>query len=69
LQTSKLQLNAGLAHSALIPNSLMIGHHFSAPAVTRALEMTYMQAQLDRSGTPAPRAIGIDEIAIRKGHT
>jgi transposase len=35
----------------------------------KALEMTYMQAQLERAGTPAPRAIGIDEIAIRKGHT
>jgi transposase len=25
--------------------------------------------QLKRVGTPAPRAIGIDEISIRKGHT
>ena len=35
----------------------------------RALEMQYMQAQLRRAGTPAPKVIGIDEIAIRKGHT
>ena len=28
-----------------------------------------MKAQLARAGTPGPRAIGIDEIAIRKGHT
>jgi transposase len=35
----------------------------------KTLEMQYMQAQLKRVGTPAPRAIGIDEIAIRKGHT
>ena len=28
-----------------------------------------MQAQLARAGTPGPRVIGIDEIAIRKGHT
>jgi len=35
----------------------------------KTLEMQYMQAQLKRAGTPAPRAIGIDEIAIRKGHT
>ena len=35
----------------------------------KALEMQYMRAQLKRAGTPAPRAIGIDEIAIRKGHT
>ena len=35
----------------------------------KALEMQYMQAQLKRAGTPAPRAIGVNEIAIRKGHT
>jgi transposase len=35
----------------------------------KALEMQYMEAQLKRAGTPGPRAIGIDEIAIRKGHT
>lgn len=28
-----------------------------------------MAAQLERAGTPAPKAIGIDEISIRKGHT
>jgi len=35
----------------------------------KALEMAYMQAQLERAGAPRPRAIGIDEIAIRKAHT
>ena len=35
----------------------------------KALEMQYMEAQLKRAGTPGPQAIGIDEIAIRKGHT
>src|SRR5947209_19809803 len=35
----------------------------------KALEMQYMQAQLARAGTPGPQVIGIDEIAIRKGHT
>jgi transposase len=35
----------------------------------KALEVQYMQAQLKRAGMPAPRAIGIDEIAVRKGHT
>jgi transposase len=35
----------------------------------KALEMQYMQAQLDHAGTPSPQAIGIDEISIRKGHT
>jgi len=35
----------------------------------KSLEMQYMREQLRRAGTPAPRAIGIDEISIRKGHT
>ena len=33
------------------------------------LEKQYMREQLRRLGTPGPRVIGIDEIAIRKGHT
>ena len=28
-----------------------------------------MRAQLKRAGTPGPRAIGIDEISVRKGHS
>jgi hypothetical protein len=35
----------------------------------KALEMQYMEAQLARAGTPDPLVIGIDEIAIRKGHS
>ena len=35
----------------------------------KSLDMQYMQAQLKRAGMPGPRAIGIDEISIRKGHT
>lgn len=35
----------------------------------KTLEMQYLRAQLARAGTPAPKAIGIDEISIRKGHT
>ncbi len=34
----------------------------------KALEMQYMRGQIKRAGTPVPRAIGIDEIAVRKGH-
>jgi transposase len=34
----------------------------------KTLEMQYMGAQLKRAGTPAPLVIGIDEIAVRKGH-
>ena len=32
----------------------------------KVLEQQYMEAQLKRAGTPSPRVIGIDEIAIRK---
>jgi len=35
----------------------------------KALEMQYMEAQLARVGRSGPQVIGIDEIAIRKGHT
>ena len=35
----------------------------------KTLEMQYMRAQLAKAGTPASKAIGIDEISIRKGHT
>jgi transposase len=35
----------------------------------KSLEMQYMRAQLAKAGMPGPKAIGIDEISIRKGHT
>ena len=35
----------------------------------KSLDMQYMRAQLAKAGTPAPTAIGIDEISVRKGHT
>jgi len=35
----------------------------------KELDKQYMTAQLARAGAPGPRAIGIDEISIRKGHT
>ncbi len=34
----------------------------------KQLEMEYMQMQLAGAGEPYPRYIGIDEIAVRKGH-
>ena len=34
----------------------------------KELDKQYMGEQLRRAGTPAPRVIGIDEIAIAKGH-
>ena len=35
----------------------------------KELDKQYMQEQLRRAGRPAPVAIGVDEISIRKGHT
>jgi len=35
----------------------------------KTLEKQYMRAQLAKVGTAGPKAIGIDEISIRKGHT
>ena len=35
----------------------------------KTLDMQSMRAQLAKAGTPAAKAIGIDEISIRKGHT
>jgi transposase len=35
----------------------------------KELDKQYMRAQLAKAGTPGPKAIGVDEISIRKGHT
>ena len=35
----------------------------------KELDKQYMRAQLARAGRPTPKAIGIDEISIRKRHT
>jgi len=37
-------------------------------STVKDLDTLYMQRQITRAGLPAPRAIGVDEIAIRKGH-
>jgi hypothetical protein len=34
----------------------------------KAFDQQYMEAQFKRAGAPSPHVIGIDEIAIRKGH-
>lgn len=39
-------------------------HH----STVKELDKLYMQKQIARAGLPAPRAIGIDELSIRKGH-
>lgn len=35
----------------------------------KELDKDYMKRQLEKHGTPAPEAIGIDEIATHKGHS
>ncbi len=35
----------------------------------KELDKQYMRAQLAKAGTPGPKAIGIDEVSIRKGYT
>ena len=35
-------------------------------STVKDLDTLYMQKQVARAGLPAPRAIGVDEIAIRK---
>src|SRR5215469_3377126 len=35
----------------------------------KELDKQYMKAQLAKAGKPRPKVIGVDEIAIRKGHT
>jgi transposase len=35
----------------------------------KELEKQYMREQLRKAGTPGPRILGLDEIAICKGHT
>ena len=37
-------------------------------STVKDLDRIYLQQQVARAGLPAPRAIGVDEIAIRKGH-
>lgn len=37
-------------------------------STVKDLSKLYMAEQVRRAGTPAPRAIGIDEISVRKGH-
>ena len=37
-------------------------------STVKNLDKIYMARQVARAGTPAPRVIGVDEIAIRKGH-
>ena len=55
---------AGRRRSRMSAEELKLDWH-----TVKTLDQQYMEAQLQRAGTPSPRVIGIDEIAIRKGHT
>ncbi len=52
-----------------MPNQAVAEMEHLHHRTVKDLDKVYMQQQLARAGTPAPRAIGVDEIAIRKGHT
>lgn len=47
-----------------VANELHLDWH-----TVKELEKQYLRKQLARAGRPAPQAIGIDEISIRKRHT
>lgn len=49
---------------AVIAKELKLDWH-----TVKELEKAYMREVLAKTGMPAPQAIGIDEISIRKGHT
>ena len=51
------------------PMSQWLHAAMRAAGTVKALDQQYMEAQLKRTGMPGPQVIGIDEIAIRKGHT
>ena len=60
-------MSAGAVESATIKDvaaDLRLDWH-----TVKTLDQQYMEAQLTRAGTPGPQVIGVDEIAIRKGHT
>ena len=52
-----------------MPNTAVAAIEHLHHSTVKDLDTRYRQQQLARAGTPAPRVIGVDEIAIRKGHT
>ena len=52
-----------------MPNTAVAEIEHLHHSTVKDLDTLYMQQQVARAGTPAPRAIGVDEIAIRTGHT
>lgn len=51
-----------------MPNKAVAEREHLHDSTVKALDKQYMQQQVTRAGTPSPRVVGIDEIAIRKGH-
>jgi transposase len=51
-----------------IPNKAVAEMECLHHSTVKGLDKLYMQQQVTRAGMPASRAIGIDEISIRKGH-
>ncbi len=51
-----------------MPNKAVAERERLHHSTVKDLDKLYMQKQVDLAGLPAPRAIGIDEISIRKGH-
>ena len=65
--TQRFALHVGkLCHD--MPNKAVAEIERLHHSTVKDLDKLYMQQQVARAGTPAPRAIGVDEIAIRKGH-
>jgi transposase len=51
-----------------MPNKAVAEIEHLHDSTVKALDKLYMQQQVARAGMPPPRAMGVDEIAIRKGH-
>ena len=50
-------------------NKAVAEYEYLHDSTVKDLDKLYMQQQVVRAGSPAPRAIGVDEISIRKGHS
>lgn len=68
LHTKRFALYAGRRCRSSTIRDFAAELHLDWQTVKR-LEMDYMREQFRRVGTPGPKAIGIDEISIRKGHS
>jgi len=51
-----------------MPNKAVAEMEHLHQGSVKELDKLYMREQVERAGLPTPRAIGIDEISIRKGH-